>query len=353
MAGLDFGPPKKIEWHNKITPKLREFHDAHARHPDEAVRRAMPFFEGTMKQIEGKLRDKNFCVRFEYTGSAYEKVMINPNDIEFDVMVVMADGTELKDELFDTETGGFFLLKPSDEDSQDKYAKLLHSPEQQVLSPEKVVNSFFGNLQKAVNDIGVGNKVKLRKHGPAIQMDVYHDMTKTLKEFSVDIVPSYQIRCPGVTKLFVAKPYEKGTGNLSWRRSFSAEEKKEFKGIDDGDGCRRMCVRIIKAIRKPPQSVKRKADSSFSHITSFMIKNALFYENRKELRWGMEKLGPRTIGLISSMAAYVENGFFPHFFLPRVNILAGMEAGPRNNLAKRLQRLVSSEVEFCRVIGAE
>ena len=337
--------PKRLEWHHTITPKLKAFHERHATYPRQAVTKARLYLEDIIRAVEEELRAKDQCSRFEFS-SEKEIYIFDEENMGFD-MLAIAEGRGLKAEPLDAGTEVIIRLKPKDKGSEVQYAKVLDSSSSLTISPEKAISSFFGYLRKALDDTGYGNdKVKLRRNGFAVRMDIFH-IAKAEKWFSATVVFGYQVDM----NLYAGQSFEMQL--LAWRRIFWEEEKRTFKEMEDVKGCHMMCMRIIMAIWKPPGTVKRKPDSSFSHLTSTMIKTALFHENAKRLDWSMENLGPRTLGLISTMADFVDKGIFPDFFQKGFNILMGLEAGPRDNLAKRLQRLVSSEVEFCRVIGEE
>ena len=334
--------PKRLEWYDTITPKLKAFHERHATHPSQAVRKAQLYLEDIIRAVEEELRAKDQCIRFEFS-SEKKTYIFDEENMGFDMMAI-AQVRGLKAEPLDAGTKVIIRLKPKDKENQVQYAKVLDSS---TISPEKAISSFFGHLRKALDETGYGDdKVKLRRNEFAVRMDISQG-AKAEKWFSATVVFGYQVDM----KLYAGQFFEMQL--LAWRRIFWEEEKRIFKGIEAVKGCHMMCMRIIMAIWKPPGTVKRKPDSSFSHLTSTMIKTALFHENAKQLDWSIENLGPRTLGLISTMADFVDKGFFPNFFQKTFNILVGLEAGPRENLAKRLQRLVSNEVEFCRVIGKE
>lgn len=91
----------------------------------------------------------------------------------------------------------------------------------------------------------------LRMHGPAVQMDVYDNQSKTRLLYSVDMVPAYQLTGNGADvtsgKYYVAKPFKgEPSDGMSWRLSFSIPEKKDLESIDHGNKCARQCIRIIK-----------------------------------------------------------------------------------------------------------
>lgn len=92
------------------------------------------------------------------------------------------------------------------------------------------------------------DRIKLRSHGPAVQMDVHGDANHG--DFLVDMVPAYQVDAgSGVTNgpYYIAKPFKgEAPKEGSWRRSFSLKEKKTLATIDKGHHCRKQCIRLLK-----------------------------------------------------------------------------------------------------------
>jgi len=56
------------------------------------------------EELQRRLAARGVCSRLEYTGSAYEGVKVRRNDddsdLEFDIMVILRGGTELKVQSF-------------------------------------------------------------------------------------------------------------------------------------------------------------------------------------------------------------------------------------------------------------
>ena len=135
-----------------------------------------------------------------------------------------------------TDKPGYVKLLMSQSDKRHETNQLIKASvnEDDLLSPEKLANKFIGELQQCLKQCQqdacydatweseqlrhINDRIKLRRHGPAVQMDVM-DPTATNKIYSVDMVPTIEISSG---ELYVAKPI-KGTCRpnlqIAWRRS--------------------------------------------------------------------------------------------------------------------------------------
>ena len=244
-----------------------------------------------------------------------------------------------------------------------------------LLSPDKLANRFMGELQRclqqcqqeACNDDGseikdseddatwkleqlqhVNDRIKLRRHGPAVQMDVMDlPATATNKIYSVDMVPTIAISgTTGEDVHYVAKPI-KGTSSpqIAWRRSFSVKEKERLATLDDDNGCRKQVLRVLKVIRN--------REAGLAQLTSYHLKTVLFRktdELRDPAQWRSECLGERLMDVISQLEKELGMGVMPHYFLPAVNLLDGMKEQAILNVRNRLKHLKNSEKKMTRLL---
>ena len=229
-------------WHSDegLLKTLRKFHDECARVPD--LKKAKAHHEATSLKLRGRLQKYGVCTRFEYTGSAYEGIKVDALDLEFDIMVIMADGGDLK---MSQCLPGYRLLKPQD-GKENNFIGLLDKSG--YLCPAAVGDKFFSELQKAVIIEGMEKWLSLKKHGPAVQMDIFEVLDNETLCYSVDMVPTFVVD----DEYLVAKRPKK-LKNLpgvditkTWRLSFSLKEKAKLKDIDSGNRCRRQCMRMFK-----------------------------------------------------------------------------------------------------------
>ena len=251
-------------WHSddKLQKDLSDFHEACASFPHAAFKEAMKLHDDTMKTLRKDLQDMGVALVFEYTGSAYEGIKVPSSSMEFDVMVVLSGGENLDAREV---RPCYYELYPTGQNIEPPFSKMMSTePYQQCLLPTKVTEYFTGKLQKAINlHEELRTTIRLKYHGPAIQMDVYKSpfIEEWNKFYSVDMVPSFGIPSlrpenPYGHEYYVAKPFKgerikedqiyEGEPRTTWRRSFSLEEKNLIKTIDKGNNCLKQCIRILK-----------------------------------------------------------------------------------------------------------
>ena len=316
-------------WHSKreVTSMLRQFHEEYARQPMTAIDEARPTHTQYTDYLADNLRGMGLCSRVEYTGSAYEGVKVS-NDIEFDIMVIKT-GNNLKPA--QSSKSGYYHLK-------DDY--------DHCISPESKVAEFCGTLQKLINSHpDMSRLVKLRYHGPAVQMDVYRDETDKRRNnvwYSVDVVLSYEVKLQQRKRIFVAKPLKSDESESQpWRLSYSLEEKSLFNGMDRDNGCRKKVLRILK--------VWRNREAGMYLLTSYHLKTALFYEMEEGRNWNQSELGPRLIGVFRHLYQAMIQGRQPHYFVRSFDLLDRMKATTVANIRDRLESMLRSEQVFFRV----
>ena len=168
-------------------------------------------------------------------------------------------------------------LSSMDKETADQYRHLVDDKDN--LLPVKSIDRFYGVVQKIVNDHGeMSQVVELVRSGPSVQLDMYGmglmNKEKQKKKFmySVDVVLAYEIEHADQKIVYVAKPPKTGSPQTSnaWRKSFSLTEKALFDGMDRDGGCRKMVLRILKAM------LKNQAE--LEGLTSYNFKTALLHE---------------------------------------------------------------------------
>ena len=123
-------------------------------------------------------------------GSVYEKVNICGDKLEFDMMFVKI--TKDLEVVSSYVRSGYALLKPKD--IVLTYSKIVNK--NGVLDTENYRTSFYGIVQKYLNEVKDIFCIKLRKHGVASQLDVFKDKEAAIEEkvwFYVDLVPAFEI----------------------------------------------------------------------------------------------------------------------------------------------------------------
>jgi len=245
--------------------------------------------------------------------------------------------------------------------------------ERNYLSAEKLANKFMSELARCLQQIqqeardqgnrqGMGNeamwkleqlrsindRIKLRRHGPAVQMDIHHLLlTPERKFYSVDMVPTIQISGRnGENEYYVAKPI-KGASNAqnAWRRSFSLHEKKRLVTLDQGNGCRKQILRILK--------VMRHRDTTLAPLTSYHLKTVMFRKTDEltdSTLWRSECMGRRLMDVIAQMEKELDRGVMPHYFLSDANLLDGLGRDAVFNLQHRLKKLIHSKDKMMKLL---
>jgi len=211
----------------------------------------------------------------------------------------------------------------------------------------------------------IDDRIKLRRHGPAIQMDVMHlsdtlddwqgTPTKKKKKkrpkpfYSVDMVPTIQIS--GSDDYFVAKPI-KGASKLQmeWRRSFSVKEKERFANLDEDNGCRKQLLRVLKVLRHRDGGLGVLSSYHLKTVIFRMADSARFSDSAK---WKSDCLGQRLVDVIRQMENEVVEGVMPHYYIPKINLLDGKKEEAVVNLRNRLKNLRNSQQKMMKMLKCE
>jgi len=276
-----------------------------------------------------------------------------------------------------TDKPGYVKLLMSQSDKRHETNQLIKASvnEYDLLSPDKLANRFMGELQQCLKQCQqeacqeacydatceleqlrhINDRIKLRRHGPAVQMDVMDrpaTATNAIKIYSVDMVPTIEISSG---ELYVAKPIKETSSSSSlsktwklqnaWRRSFSMKEKERLATLDGGNGCRKQVLRVLKVIRN--------REAGLTLLTSYHLKTVLFRkidELPNSAQWRSECLGQRLMDVICQLEKELDKGDMPHYFLRGVNLLDGMTKAAVFNMRDRLKRLKNREQEMMRLL---
>jgi len=247
-----------------------------------------------------------------------------------------------------------------------------------LLSADKLANMFMGELkrclqqcqQEACSDDDslqlldtddddemwrleqlrcIDDRIKLRRHGPAIQMDVMHWPATPQKLFySVDMVPTIQIPDKDDCIYYVAKPIKGAPSQIAWRRSFSLKEKDRLATLDEDNGCRKQVLRVLKVIRNH--------ETALARLTSYHLKTVLFRKTDElsdPAQWRSDCLGQRLMDVIGQMEKELREGVMPHYFLPDVNLLDGTKVTAVCNMRNRLKHLKNSERKMTKLLSLQ
>ena len=222
---------------DELTRKLLDFYESEVKITKEEMAECRRL---VMKYVESLV---NCCREISplpilpqpgYTGSMYEGLKAEAAD-EVDLMVALEPGSNVRAEY--TWKKGFVRFRATGDSKLLKYAN-----RDGYIIPDSFVESFFYGLVKKVaekfndkisesSDISF---IKVRRHGPAVQLDLIKEEQKQL---SVDLVACFKTENG---KYFVPKSYVFPKSlcirnpELLWRQSFSLEEKQKLKNIHAG-----------------------------------------------------------------------------------------------------------------------
>ena len=193
----------------------------------------------------------------------------------------------------------------------------------------------------------IDERNKLRRHGPAIQIDVNYLRPTSGKFYSVDMVPTIQIPIGnGKYEYYVPKPIKDAWGpQNAWRRSFSLDEKERLANIDQDQGCRKQVLRVLKVLRN--------REPGLQLLTSYHFKTVLFRKTDELCQpgqWSYECLGQRLMDMIAQIEKELGERVMPHYFLRGVNLLDGMSEIAIINLQQRLKHLKNSKPEMMKLL---
>jgi len=195
----------------------------------------------------------------------------------------------------------------------------------------------------------IKDRIKLRRHGPAVQMDVMEmssGIILTKKLYSVDMVPTIQTEgADGEDEYYVAKPIKgrRARASLnSWRQSFSLEEKALLSTLDQYNGCHKQVLRILKVMRNRE-----------SWLTSYHFKTALLYmaDELEDPEDGRdEHIGQRLMDVLSEMEMGLGEGKMPSYFQPGINLLDGVKKTHIIHVRTRMERLIHKEARMMKLL---
>lgn len=143
-------------------------------------------------------------------------------------------------------------------------------------------------------------------------------------------------------KLYIPKPLK--NVQTTWRRSFSREEKRILKTLDQGNGCRRKVARVIKAMFK--------GEPTLRPFTSYYIKTTLLLtvQSFPDMSWKTSDVTERVLDVLGAIEFYLKQRYLPHYFIPSINLLVDMKEHVKLNMLKRVRSLRRYEDKFVKAI---
>lgn len=341
------------DWHNSadFNDAVQRFHDKYAREPREKIAEAMKIHRSFMLEIERHFQRRGICQYLEYTGSSYEGVKVRKSseddDLEFDVMMIInRHSYNLNALKIEDKPGYAWLQLHKEHQASPGLNKVLGYWDifgvftgQKYVDAYKTMDVFESELQKCINDsTQMKGTVKLRRHGPAIQLDVHPDSGVLLwgpRLFSVDIVPTYSVG----GELYVSKPIkgECMPNDMTWRISYSLEEKSKLHGSYKN------VLRVLKVLRN--------RESGLAKLTSYHLKTAVFYHMVYRYE-DSDTIGKRLLAVLGILEHYLGSGNFPHYFIPEINLLSSISNSTRSNIQQRIKRLRTSRKNLEAILKA-
>jgi len=245
-----------------------------------------------------------------------------------------------------------------------------------LLTPDKLMNKFYGELERckrqcqeearARGDLDdqknqlrhIGDRIKLRRHGPAVQMDVNdikmdvmnfdadRQAVTSTKFYSVDMVPTIEIQRGNGKDYYVAKPVKGFSGpELAWRRSFSLKEKERLVTADDGNLCHRKVYCTFKVIRNKNVELKK--------LTSYHLKTVLFRvmdQRSAPEDWKDERFGERLMDVLEQAKKELHSGVMPHYYIPECNLLDDFKDVTATKMGCRFTSLMNNEEKMLKLL---
>ena len=290
------------------------------------------------------MKGRGVAKHIHFQGSSYEGIKTMASDLEFDCLIVLEGKPSAPAGNF---APGYKKLLPNGQG-----LAIANMCEESHLSPNKIRKRFQSELQRSINTLGRSDEMKLRSHGPAIQIDVYRGYSRRLW-YSVDMVPGFQVVAPSEYHVYVAKSYKSTDlgwstqdSHLTWRRSFSIEEKNKFKAIDRDGGCRKAVVRMVKVLRE--------IDAPLKSLPSYVVKTVVMNINEsRDLDWSVPQLGKRFVDVLAALRDYLCIGYLSHHFFPGnvgLNLLEDCPELVRHNMWGRLTGLLNSQQKMMKVL---
>ena len=227
-----------------------------------------------------------------------------------------------------------------------------------LLLPQKMMEWFNTKIIQILKTLGIYDDIDvyMNRGSVSVELTVYNpseaDLPNRTPWYDVDLVPAFEVdgetvvakSCP--TVIYGNRNERKGKGkNIyassltgernTWRISRAKDEKTILKHADDLDnGCRKMCLRILKVIID--------VDPPLQHIKSYAMKTTLLALMKDtQLTWDEEDLGLRVMDMLKSIYISLSRGILPSYFYgDGVNILDNV--GPRalGTMTSRIKNLV-------------
>ena len=167
----------------------------------------------------------------------------------------------------------------------------------------------------------VSYKVGFESRNPVYQ-NANHESDDDPILYEADIVPAIQVKVNGKTQYYVPKqPKHSATtsykdNNELWRRSYPKEEQEIMSHLDDDGGCRKQCIRTLKAIR---DLLQLTATCSY-HIKTLVMNMARDISSSEY--WVQENFGVCVIECLEKLCDCLCRSDLRNYFDQPMNLLS-------------------------------
>ena len=335
-------------WHSNpaVHKRIDKFHETYCKEPTKDMQKARgTLVHLTRHVIQPQLKKMGMKGELIVSGSSFQGLKVQNDVLEFDVGLCFHDKTARAVTCADDSYYATLRPKPGKE-----FSGPYQLTGDGTISGDHWRNKFqsmFAFFQNTIPELG-RDKVTFREHGAAIQMDVLRDDGSVW--FNVDLVPTIMSGKGEDRKRHVYKRYSEGSGEgtgentgrgqSEWIRSFAREECLSLCKADQGSGCRKEAIRVLKYIRNEEPNLDK--------LSSYHLKATLLNDmnNNPDKSWNKKQLGERVIDLLGSLRGSLATGHLSHPFLADHNLLGDMSREVRNNIHGRINTLYTKEKEF-------
>ena len=285
------------------------------------------------KLVEACKQKSAILNNLEFSGNLYEGLKSETPDSD-DVTILLVLKTK-KNDVTSERRGEHVIRLQAGEGSV--YAPYADS--QGYISHVKIASTFSALFQATAAGLsGLPVKFKVVKRDSFVELKIDDSPAASLL---VNLVPAFLIS----GDYFSASRDETSGDPTIWVKNFALDVKRELQSMGRVEqGCRRDLLKIAKAvIRREP---------TFEPVTTHKLKMAFLGFREAAKDWGNDALYARFVEFLEYLRSRLESGVLAHYWRPEVNLLADVQSATLGNMASRLQRILRSEQERSKVLGA-
>ncbi|XP_078345001.1 cyclic GMP-AMP synthase-like [Oculina patagonica] len=337
---------------NPIRPKellrnLRKYHREKVRLPASDTQWAKQLvYSQTQKLLEFCKRETGVVRNMEYAGPMYERLETRKSN-EFEVMVVLKTCDE--DVTVEQVVPKLYSkLKLVTAEADTKLVRFTDTHD--YLRPDKLQN-WLDKLAQAWTESSKrtsdGARVRTHKNGTAVEM-IIRD-TNRGGSVTAQLVPCVKVEDDsGAMHYFLPCAFQECTKfelgsnadrSILWRRTFSLREREIMSSLDrSGSTCRAECLKILKFLFS--------SDRKLRVFPFYLLKTAFFHYRNLSAEWRSDQLSERFLEMLRYIQECVKRKDLPHYFVPSVNLLKGLNGSSLNSIETRLQQVLTDEKQL-------